>query len=294
MDLGIYGAYFTDPKTLISILVPLAGMMLPFLVFKSTQNPRLRSWNLGLMLGSSVFLWLFLGVSLVLCYASSEAYELELSATVAGVFGRAALLAVAAGVPIAVLLRQISPRIVLRKVGKLKVPANGIAHTFETLRNRMSVPAAQLRLSATKVPISFAVDADKPTVVMSESLVSLLGKDELEAVMAHELAHIKNADTSLKALVTAYKAALPHDPIIRLVEAAFHREREMVADETAARATGKPLSLASALLKIYEVFPKNNLRSYGTLSILGAGTNLMSRHPPLRNRISQLIRLSET
>jgi Zn-dependent protease with chaperone function len=145
------------------------------------------------------------------------------------------------------------------------------------------------------MPISFAVEkADKPTVVMSESLLSLLKKDEVEAVMAHELAHMKNSDTTLKAMVTAYKTALPHDPIIRLVEAAFHREREMVADETAARTTKKPLSLASALLKIYEAFPKGKLRSYGTLSILGAGSTLMSRHPPIRHRINQLIHLAET
>ena len=294
MDFGIYGVYFTNTRTLISILVPLVGMMLPFSVFKSTQNPRVRSWSLGVMLLCSVFLWFFLGISLVLCYASSEAYELDVSATIASVFGRTLLLAVGAAVPIAVLLRQISPRIVLRKVGKLKVPANEIGHMFETLGSRMTVPAARLRLSPSKVPISFAVDANRPMVVMSESLVSLLRKDELEAVMAHELAHIKNADTSLKAFVTAYKTALPHDPIIRLVEAAFHREREIVADETAAKATGKPLSLASALMKIYDAFPKNNLRSYGTLSILGSGTDVMSRYPPLRQRINQLIRLSET
>lgn len=246
------------------------------------------------MLLSSIFLWLFLGLSLALCYAYSGAYEYELDATLATVFGRALLIAVGAAIPLAILLRQASPKIILGKVKGLKVPGAETAGLFEELRNRMAVPRAELRLSKSNAPISFAVDADKPIVVMSEDLLSLLKRDELEAVMAHELAHVKNSDTALKALVTAYKAALPHDPVIRLVEAAFHREREMVADETAAKATRKPLSLASALLKIYEAFPKNNLRSYGTLSILGAGTNLLSRHPPIRYRISQLIRLAET
>jgi Zn-dependent protease with chaperone function len=129
--------------------------------------------------------------------------------------------------------------------------------------------------------------------VISEKLLSLLKEDEMEAVLAHELAHVKNSDTALKAMVTAYRTALPQDPVIRLVEAAFHREREIVADETAARATQKPLSLASALLKIYEAFPKNNLRSYGTLSILGGGTTLLSRHPPITHRINLLIHLAE-
>jgi Zn-dependent protease with chaperone function len=153
----------------------------------------------------------------------------------------------------------------------------------------MNVPAARLRICETDVPISFAIDARTPLVIVSQSLLSLLKKDELEAVMAHELAHIKNSDTALKALVAAYKAALPHDPIIRLVEAAFHREREVVADETAVGVTRKPLSLASALLKIYDAFPKNSLRSYGTYSILGSGPTLMRRQPPIVHRVNQLI-----
>jgi heat shock protein HtpX len=158
----------------------------------------------------------------------------------------------------------------------------------------MGIPSAELRLSESTVPVSFACHTDRPVVVMSERLLLLLKQDELEAVMAHELAHIRNSDTSLKAVVTAYKTVLPIDPVARLVEAAFHREREMAADETAAKITKKPLSLAQALLKIYEAFPRNSLPAYGTLSILGAGSTLMSRHPPIRRRISQLIRLAES
>ncbi len=294
MDLGIYGAYFTNPRPIASIIIPLTSLLFLYVFFRRNRNPQARSWSLGLMLLSSIFLWLFLGLSLALCYAFSGAYEYQSEAAVAAVFGRALLLALSAGLPLALILRNFSPQIVLRKVKNLRVPRTEIADSFLVVRRRMGVPAAELRLSKISAPISFAVDAKKPVIVMSESLLSLLNKNELEGVMAHELAHVKNSDTALKALVTAYKTALPHDPIIRLVEAAFHREREMVADEAAARATGRPLSLASALLKIYEAFPKNSLRSYGTLSILGAGSSLMRRHPPIRYRINQLILLAES
>jgi Zn-dependent protease with chaperone function len=246
------------------------------------------------MLLSSIFLWLFIGVSLILCYAFSETYEYQLAAAVRAVFGRAVLIAIAGGLPLSLLLRQLSPRIILRKVKALSVPRRETVQSFQALSQQMGVPAAELRLSETNAPVSFAIQTDKPIVVMSESLLSLLKKDEVEAVMAHELAHVKNSDTTLKAMVAAYRTALPHDPIIRLVEDAFHREREILADETAAKATKKPLSLASALLKIYEAFPKNNLPSLGTLSILGAGSTLMSRHPPIRHRINQLIHLAES
>ena len=242
---------------------------------------------------SSIFFWLFIGLSLVLCYTLSELYEYQPAAAVRTVFGTVLLLAILGGLPLSILLTRFSPRIVLAKVKNLSPPKPATAISFDALRRTMGVTDAELMISKTTVPISFAVEVHKPIIVMSEELLSLLKKDEIEAVMAHELAHVKNSDTALKAMVTAYKTALPQDPIIRLVEAAFHREREMVADEIAARTTKKPLSLASALLKISDAFPKNALRSYGTLSILGSGKTLLSRHPPIKQRIQQLVRLAE-
>lgn len=289
----LYGSYFSSISTVATILVPLLGMGLLSIFFIRTKNPHVRSWTLGLMLLSSIFLWIFVGLSLVLCYAFAEVYEYQLQEGIRAVFGRALIISIASGLPLSLLLREISPKLVLRKVKGLHAPRSDVAEGFGSIAAQMGLPSAQLQLSDSNIPISFAIQTSRPIIVMSERLLSLLKKDELEAVMAHELAHIRNSDTALKALVTAYKTVLPIDPVVRLVEAAFHREREMVADETAAIATKRPLSLASALLKIYEAFPKNTLQAYGTLSILGAGSTLMSRHPPIRQRISQLIRLAE-
>ena len=295
MSLGlIYGTYFGSIRTLAAILIPLLSILLVYILFRKISSPRARSWSLGIMLLSSVFLWLFVAVSLVLCYTFAEVYEYRLEAGVRTVFGSALLIGLIGGVPFSIILRHTSVKFVLGKVKGLHAPPKEVGELFGSLADQIGVPMAQLQLSSGIIPISFAVQTDKPLVVMSESLLSLLKEDEVEAVMAHELAHIKNSDTALKALVTAYRTALPHDPIIRLVDAAYHREREMVADETAARTTRKPLSLASALLKIYEAFPKSNLSAYGTLSILGAGSTLMSRHPPIRQRINLLIRLAES
>jgi len=290
----IYAAYFSSLPTITSILIPLISTLALYTFFRGTSSPKIRTWSLGLMLLSSIFLWVFIAVSLILCFAFAETYEYQLQEGVREVFGRAILVAIASGIPLSITLRQLSPRIILARAKGLHSPEQGVAESLIKLGDQMGVRGPQIQLSTNKVPISFAVHTKTPTIVMSESLLSLLKPDELEAVMAHELAHIKNSDTTLKALATAYKTALPFDPIIRLVEPAFHREREMAADETAAKTTRKPLSLASALLKIYEAFPKNNLRSYGTLSILGAGSTLMSHHPPIIHRINQLIHLAES
>lgn len=112
--------------------------------------------------------------------------------------------------------------------------------------------------------------------------------------MAHELAHLKNGDTTMKAIALMYRTILPFDPLIRLVEAAINREREYLADETAAVVTGKPWALASALLKIHESLSNVSTKGLSTLVIIGDGRGILSRHPPLERRIERLLRMTES
>ncbi len=293
MILSLYGAYFSAFPTIMSVLFPLLSMLILFAFFKRSSSTRYRSWSLGLMLLSSIFLWLFIAASLILCFAFAKEYQFELADGIGEVFGRAILFAVAAGLPFSLALRNLSPRIVLGKVEQLDRAPREFGDMFDSLVKKMGVSSAEIRFSRGSMPLSFAIHIARPTVVMSEKLLTLLKKDEIEAVMAHELAHIKNSDTSLKALVTAYRTVLPFDPLIRIVEAAFHREREMVADETAATVTRKPIALATALIKIYEAFPKKHIVSQTGLSILGVGSTMGKRHPPIRERVNRLIRLAE-
>jgi len=258
-------------------------------IFSRSQNTRTRSWTLTLTLVFAVFMWLFISVSLILCAALAGTYQSELAEGVREVFADAILIAVVGGLPLTLVLRQTAPKIILRKVKDLHKPPPEIARSFDVISEGMGVSSSQLLLTS-KEGICFAIDADNPTVVMSDRLITLLDKDELETVLAHELAHIRNSDTALKALMTAYRTALPMDPIIRIIEDAFHKVRESMADETAARFTRKPLSLASALLKIYETFPGSDVSSLSAYSIVGSGSRA-SKHPPFKERIEHLIQL---
>ena len=287
---SLYGPYFSSPPTISAILLFLFSITIMYLVFSRSQSPRTRSWTLGLTLVSAVFMWLFISASLILCAALASTYQSALAEGIREVFGDAILIAIAGGLPLTFVLRQVAPRIILRRVKDLQQPPPDVAQSFDNISEKMGVGSSQLRIASGGAPICFAVDTDSPTVVVSDKLLTLLDKDELEAVLAHELAHIKNSDTALKALVTAYRTALPMDPIIKLVEGAFHKVRESVADETAARFTKKPLALASALLKICDAFPSSDLASLGSYSILGNGSHT-PRHPPIKERIERLIQL---
>ena len=289
---SLYGPYFSSRATVLALVLPVVSIVVAYWMSSRSQSPRVRSWSLGFTLVSSVFLWLFIGMSLVLCLVFSQTYQSALAEGVKEVFGDAILIALVGGIPLTLILRQASPRIILERVKELHDPPVEVSELCAKLAEKMGVVRSQLRLSNTKLPISFVVHTDAPTVVMSDKLLTLLDADELETVLAHELAHIKNSDTALKSLVTAYRVVLPMDPIIRLVEGAFHKVREMVADETAARITSKPLSLASALLKISGAFPGSNLASQGSYSILGAQSPLSHSHT--RERIERLIQLANS
>jgi Zn-dependent protease with chaperone function len=239
-------------------------------------------------------MWLFISASLILCAALASTYQSALAEGVREVFGDAILIAVVGGLPLTLILRQAAPKIILRRVKDLHQPPAGISQSFYAISKKMGVASSQLLLTSGNDPICFAADTDSPTVVMSDRLLKLLDEDELEAVMAHELAHIRNSDTTLKALVTAYRTALPMDPIIRMLEGAFHKVRESVADETAAKFTRKPLSLASALLKINDAFSGSNLASLSAYSILGNSSAPVSRHSSLKDRIERLIQLGKS
>lgn len=123
MSLGLlYGSYFGSIRTVTAILTPLISLLLLYTLFRKVSSPRARSWSLGMMLLSSVFLWLFVAVSLVLCYTFADLYEYQLDVGVRTVFGSALLVGIIGGVPFSIFLRHISSRFVLRKVKDLHTP----------------------------------------------------------------------------------------------------------------------------------------------------------------------------
>jgi Zn-dependent protease with chaperone function len=112
---------------------------------------------------------------------------------------------------------------------------------------------------------------------------------EVEAVIAHELSHLKNKDSREKGLARLAKFAFVFDPVLHLVEAAVHRERELLADQLSVKYTQEPLVLASALLKVHSAF-HTHLPGPGAGLFVGRNAKgLLSRYPDLDRRVQRLI-----
>ncbi len=119
--------------------------------------------------------------------------------------------------------------------------------------------ARPIQLGAARVP-AFVVDSDFPVIgvigvvrlklVIAQSVLDACTPEELEAILAHEQAHIERHDNLWRALIMAADV-LTWLPISRQLHSAWHAATEEAADDYAARLghRGRPL-LAQALVKV--------------------------------------------
>ena len=188
------------------------------------------------------------------------------------------------------------------------------------------------------MPELYVIDSDQPNafatgrnpknakVAVTTGILTLLKRDELEGVLAHELSHIKNRDILVSSIAAMLAAAVSfmsrmafwgggnrnrntHPAIIVLafiaapiasliIRMAISRTREFGADKTGAEISGNPLALASALEKIdrFSKVPMNVNPAVSSLFISdplkafsgNSFSKLFSTHPPTIERVKRL------
>ncbi len=188
------------------------------------------------------------------------------------------------------------------------------------------------------MPELYVIDSDQPNafatgrnpknakVAVTTGILTLLNRDELEGVLAHELSHIKNRDILVSSIAAMLAAAVSfmsrmafwgggnrnrntHPAIIviafiaapiasLIIRMAISKTREFGADKTGAEISGNPLALASALEKIdrFSKVPMNVNPAVSSLFISdplkafsgNSFSKLFSTHPPTIERVKRL------
>jgi Zn-dependent protease with chaperone function len=162
------------------------------------------------------------------------------------------------------------------------------SETFSELCRKMNIQGVDLREAT--VGNAFSLDSKgRKIVAVSPELVSSMSSAEVEAIISHELSHLKNNDSREKGLARLAKLAFAFDPVLHLVEAAVHRERELLADQSSIKYTQKPLALASALLKVHSAFHARLPGPGAGLFVGHKAKGLFSRYPDLDRRVQLLI-----
>lgn len=90
----------------------------------------------------------------------------------------------------------------------------------------------------------------RPVVLMPAALVARMPPELLEALLAHELAHVRRHDFLVNLLQNVVEILLFYHPAVWWLSRRIRHERELVADSIAAGLTGEPRRLALALSEL--------------------------------------------
>ena len=108
-------------------------------------------------------------------------------------------------------------------------------------------------MASTRINSPAVIGWIKPVVLFPVALVNQLSTEELEAVLAHELAHIIRQDYLLNILQTLAEAMLYFNPAVWLLSTIIRREREHSCDDMALQVCAHPIAYAKTLLKLEEM-----------------------------------------
>ncbi len=109
-------------------------------------------------------------------------------------------------------------------------------------------PAPLILLSSRDTPVIYTLG--RRALVVSATTIDLLDNDELEAVIAHELAHLSGPAYFLSQASLVLRFLMFYNPVALFAFRRIISDSEKNCDDAAAAATGKPLALASGLLKV--------------------------------------------
>ncbi|MDA1306047.1 MAG: zinc metalloprotease HtpX [Acidobacteria bacterium] len=252
---------------------------------------------------------------------------------VGGMFGGEAGMLLAFGVAVAMNIGSywFSDKIVLKMYKAKEVQAGHRLYDMTArLAQRAQLPMPKVYVIPDMSPNAFATgrNPNHAAVAATEGLLRLLPENEVEGVMAHELAHIKNRDILISSVAATIGAAITmlvqfgmffgggrdreNSPNIivliatmflaplaaGMIQMAVSRSREFVADRVGAEIAGTPVGLAQALQRIeagVKQIPMDANQATAHMFIMsplsgGGMASLFSTHPPTKARVEALMR----
>ncbi|RLI28590.1 hypothetical protein DRO58_01830 [Candidatus Bathyarchaeota archaeon] len=164
------------------------------------------------------------------------------------------------------------------------------------LAGRAGISMPRIGITEDLRPNAFTIGYGKNAmIVFSLGLLKMLDGAELEAVVSHEIAHIKNQDFHFNALTSALKIVSFFNPLVYLLSSAIKKEREFLADNTGMKLIERPWVLGLALKKIWENskgFSRGLLRqrisSFFIASEIRHVRKLLATHPSLESRLNNI------
>jgi heat shock protein HtpX len=224
-----------------------------------------------------------------------------------------------------------SDRLVLRMYGAQVVTAHEAPELYamvDRLRQRAGLPMPKVAIAPHEQPNAFATgrNPEHAVVAVTTGILKYVPPEELEGVLAHELAHVKNRDMLITTVAAGIAGALSNLPYLllfgggqdddgghpfaqlglillapigaMLIQFAVSRQREFEADRVGAQILGRPMPLAHALIRLDDLAHRIPMRVAPAAAPLaqvnplaaqgGVVSKLFSTHPPTSERVARL------
>ncbi|MGH7499736.1 MAG: zinc metalloprotease HtpX [Gemmatimonadales bacterium] len=225
-----------------------------------------------------------------------------------------------------------SDRLVLRMYGAhvvTEAEAPELYQMVDRLRQRAGLPMPKVAVAPHEQPNAFATgrNAEHAVVAVTTGILKYVPQDELEGVIAHELAHVKNRDMLITTVAAGMAGAISNLPYLimfgggrdsdegghpaaqigllllapigaMLIQFAVSRQREYEADKVGAEILGRPLPLANALRRLDALSHRIPMQVAPAVAPLaqvnplaasgGRVLRLFSTHPPTEERVARL------
>ena len=225
-----------------------------------------------------------------------------------------------------------SDRLVLKMYGAQIVSEQEAPELYamvDRLRQKAGLPMPTVAVAPHEQPNAFATgrSPERAVVAVTTGILKYMPQEELEGVIAHELAHIKNRDMLIATVAAGIAGALSNLPYLlmfgggghddegghpfaqlallllapigaMLIQFAVSRQREFEADRVGALILGRPMPLANALVRLDSLAHRipmqvasaaAPLAQVNPLAYQGGGVaKLFSTHPPTAERVARL------
>ena len=123
----------------------------------------------------------------------------------------------------------------------------------QVLASKIGVSRSVKLLESAWVNTPLTIGWLKPAILLPIGLLNQLSQAEVEAVLAHELAHIARRDWVFNLLQAFIETIFYYHPAVWWVSQIIRRERENACDDVALAATGNPIAFARALVQVQEL-----------------------------------------
>lgn len=137
----------------------------------------------------------------------------------------------------------------LKRNGLSEAPVEWV-HAFQELGGLLKVSKRVRFYLSDKISVPLTVGHFKPLILFPVALVNQLNMQQVEAILLHEIAHIKRNDYFINLISVLIETVLFFNPFVWLLTKHIQKEREHACDDVVLQKLGSPITYAQALLSL--------------------------------------------